>query len=1345
LVVHHIVTDGWSGGVITTELAACYAARVRGTDAGLAPLPVRYRDYAVWQRETAAGASLDHWRSALDGVPPLQLPVDRPRPAVRSSAGASVTFTVPAQALERLKVVAATRDATVFIALMALIQLLLARLCGQRDIAVGTVTSGRRRLELEGLVGLFANTVVIRSSVDEKRSFADFLTDVRSRVLDAFEHDDVPFERVVEAVAGERDPSRNAVVEVMVALNTPSPQVDFGGLEARELSFGATDVGHDLGFDFGYRDGGLVCAISYATGLFDRSTIERFGGHLRTLAEAVVAEPDKPLNAVQLLDPSERAELLERGRGDRLEPVPARCAHELFAEQARLNPHAVAVTDRVEELTFAELEARANRLAHHLAGLGARPGVLVGVCLDRSAEAVVALLAVLKAGAAFVPLDPRHPAPVLERIVADAAAPVVVTRRRLAGLVCAPEVVCVDEVVLDGTGAEPPVTAVTPDDLAYVVYTSGTTGTPKGVMIPHRGVHHISRAWDHAYGLAAMRPACLSVSSFGVDLFFADLVLSAFFGGTMLICPQETVTDIPALVDLAAGAQVMVTVPALATAMARELARRGTKLDSLRVLAVGSEGWPVGDCAELLDRVGPQTVVVNAYGATETTVDATICRVSAESLGAAPLVPIGRPLADTDVYVLDEETRLVPVGVAGELHVGGPGVAAGYWNAPELTARRFPDIGTRVYRTGDRVRWRGDGQLEFLGRVDDQVKVRGFRLEPAEVESALTRHPQVAAAAAAQGPDGRLRGYVVPTAGVAPDIGAVRAFLADVLPAYAVPSTITVLDALPMGTAGTVDRRALPEPAPADGLAEDHVAPRDPVEAAWATVWAGVLGLPVDRIGVRDNFFDLGGDSILSIQLVFQARKAGLDVSARDLFLHQTIERLATATGRVGTVAAEQGPVSGAVPLTPVQREFFAGDPEVPPLLTQSLLVDLVSDVDTEALRTALDAVVAHHDALRLRFRREDGRWRQEIAPAEHGEVFTRHDLSGTGNPRLALRKLTARTDAALDVRTGPLLRAALADLGGDRGPVLYLTAHHLVVDGVSWRIVLDDLETAYRQAAGGAVVDLGAKTTSFRHWANRLVEHVAAGGFDHELDHWTSIPEPAPLPVDTGNATSAGTDTVTALLDPRVTATLLQGAPAVLRTRINDVLLCGLAWALSRWTGSEQVVVDLEGHGREDLFDDVDLSRTVGWFTTVFPVALHIAQGQPDWPWLVRSVRAQLRAVPGNGLGYGALRYLGRGERSEALADRPRPQVLFNYLGQLDQVVGVEDSALFRSFDDAPGEPEIGGHPLTITGAVRDGRLRFDWDYDPSAHRQATVERVAANFRSALIAIAEHVGRRLP
>jgi len=1360
VVLHHIVTDGWSTGVFAGELAVCYRAALRGEPPVLPALPLQYADFAVWQRERLSGSALDehlgYWRRRLDGLAPLPLPTDRPRPAVRQAAGDAVFFEVAPDLLDRLRAVATRRGATVFMVLVAAVQALLARYTGQRDIAVGTVTSGRGRAELEGLIGFFANTVVLRSTVDEELSFEDFLAAVRTTVLEAFEHDDVPFERVVEVVEADRDPSRNAVAEVMIALNTPAADVSLPGLDAEEVSFGSTDVGYDLGFDFGLRAGGLTGAISYATALFDRSTVERMAGHLRTLLAAVAADPAAPLAGLPLLTEAERHRLLVEWNGAGLPAADVRSVPEVFAEQARRTPDAVAVACGGTEETFAGLERRANQLAHRLAALGAGPGTLVGVCLDRGVDAVVGLLGVLKAGAAFVPLDPAYPPALLADLVADAAVPVLVTSAgradRVPGHPGAAVLLDRDRPLLDTLPPTPPATATRPAEPAYVVYTSGTTGRPKGVVITHANLAYITRAWDSCYGLAGLRPRCLSVSGFGVDLFFADFLMSTLFGGTMVVCPPEVLTDVPALVDLIRGsrAQLMVTVPAIAAAIGEELAWTGKRLESLRVLAVGSEGWPGVDCAALLDRLEPHTVVANAYGATETTVDASVFLARSEPLGDSALAPIGRPLPGTSCYVLDAARRLVPAGVPGELFVGGHGVAAGYWNRPGLTADRFPADpfgGGRLYRTGDRVRWRPDGVLEFLGRVDDQVKVRGFRVEPAEVESALVGHPGVAAAAVIQADDGRLAGYVVPAAESVPDSAALRAFLADRLPGYAVPPVLLPVPELPKTPAGTLDRRRLPRPEPEDRTAVARVAPRTAVEAALAEVWAQVLGLDVNRIGVGDNFFDLGGDSILSIQLVFQARRAGLGFSSKDLFLHPTVERLAEVTGRAETVVAEQGPVSGAVPLTPAQREFFDSAPLDPAQFTQSVLVTLAGDTDFAALGTALTALVRHHDALRMRFRREGGRWRQHNAPHEPARPPERHDLSGVPEQEqeAELRRLAGEADRGLDLADGPLLRALVFEFGAGGEPALFLTVHHLVVDGVSWRILLDDLHRAYRQAAAGEPVDLGTKTSSFRQWAETLTRHVAAGALDDELAHWTAVPEDAPLPVDdTGPRQLSATRTVSVSLSEPVTEALLRGAPAVLRTRVNEVLLAALAWAVGRWTGRPDVVVELEGHGREQRFDELDVSRTVGWFATGYPVALRLPPGEPGWPALVRGIRRQLRAVPGNGLGYGALRFLSPpGSPGAALAGRARPQVLFNYLGQID---GVDSGGgeLYRGFRDSVGQPQSGReeapHLLVVTGAVRDGRLRLDWDHLATVHRESTVDGIAADFRAALEAIAGHV-----
>ncbi|MFE6055025.1 amino acid adenylation domain-containing protein [Kitasatospora sp. NPDC056446] len=1367
--LHHIVGDGWSIGILVEEVGARYAARVRGEDLALPDLPVQFADFAVWQQERLAGpeaaGQTDYWRRHLAALPPVELPSDRPRPPVLGTAGAIHEIVLPEALTRRLGELGARTGATLFMTLVAASQLLFARYSGQRDIAVGSVAAGRGRVELEHVIGYFSNTVVLRSQVDEERSFTDFLGDVRSTVLDAFANDEIPFQRLVDTLRPERDPSRPPLVQVMVNLqNAQQADTDLPGLRVTEVDPPLHVAKFDVSLDFFEHDGGLTGSIEYSTDLFDPATIERMSGHLVTLLDGVAARPDAPMRDLPMLTAPELHRLTTEWNGPVVEFGPSRSVHELFDEQAALRPDAVAVSCADERLTFAALKARADRLARHLSGLGAGPGTLVGVCVERGVDAMVALLGVMKSGAAFVPLDPDYPAQRLSMMLEDAAAPVVVTQTSVADRVAGHDATVIlldrDRPLIDALPDGPPPTGGTVDDLVYVIYTSGTTGKPKGVQISHRNVHHILRSWNARYRLDEIRGRALCVASFGVDLFLGDFLFSALFGGEMVVCPAEVVTDPPTLADLIAEVrpEILATTPSLARAISTELAwRGGGGLESVRLLSLGAEGWLAEDAANLLEHIGPDTLAVNAYGATETTIDATVFALGDDPVEPSAFVPIGKPMVNTSVYVVDDLGRPVPTGVPGELFIGGGGIAQGYWNRPELSAERFPfDVlgpGTgRFYRTGDVVRWRGDGNLEYLGRVDDQVKIRGFRVELGEVETALTRHPLVATAAAvarrADSGHTRLFAYVVPAGTEAPDPAALRAFLAANLPSQAVPSAIAVLDALPMTPNGTLDRRALPVVAEPEADPSRRVAPRTPVEAALVDVWAKVLGVEPDRIGVEDNFFNLGGDSILSLQVVSLARRSNLRLTTRQMFLRQTIAELAGEVTEVAAPDAEQGPVVGPVPLTPVQHWYFEEFPDAPGHFNQSLYLELDAAVDADALRTAFAAVLHHHDILRIRAERVGGAWRQRNdavtdGPADTGLLET-VDLTALDPAARdeAVRAAITAAQTGFDVRTGPLFRGVLFTLGGGLAPRLFVAAHHYVVDAVSWRVILADLETAHRQAALGRKTDLGAKSTSFRDWSHRLTGLAAAGGFDAELDHWTRVErataDAAPLPVDLrGRNTAGSARTLTRRLSADRTDALLRRVPEAYRTQVNDVLLSALARVLHDWAGGT-VPVELEGHGREDLFADVDLTRTVGWFTTVFPVALELPEGG-DWGATLKSVKEQLRAVPSRGLGYGALRYLGG---AGGLGQGRQCQVGFNYHGRFDAGTGDEDG-LFRGWCDNPvpdRSPEQARQCLIeVTGMVRDGVLEFGWEYSGNVHREETVARLAEDFLTALEQIVEH------
>ncbi|MEQ0563558.1 non-ribosomal peptide synthase/polyketide synthase [Amycolatopsis sp. NEAU-NG30] len=1295
LVLHHIVTDGWSSGVLATELDTCYAAYVRGEDPALPPLPVQYADFAAWQRKLLDGPrlaeELDHWRERLAGLAPLELPADRPRPPVRTTEGAWLGFDVPAEVAAGLRELASTQDGTLFMTLVAACQVLLAQWAGQDDVAVGTVTAGRDRPELDRLVGFFVNTLVLRSTVDARTSFRDFLAAVRDTVLDAFAHQDVPFERVVDAVQPVRDASRTPLFQAMVLLQNTGDRAGGGTLVAGEEPLPATSANFDLLVQFEEDEGELHGAINYSTGLFDAATIERLVQRLRTLLTTLVAQPDRPMAELSLLPQAELDRL--RAWNDTARDVAPASLARLFEAQAERTPEAPALLSGDDRLTYAQLNARANRLARLLAERGAGPERIVAVRLPRSAALVVTELAVAKTGAAFLPVDPAYPAERAEFMLRDAD-PVFVVDTEL------------DAAGYDGTNLEVP---FDPAQAAYVIYTSGSTGQPKGVVVSHAGLASLSAAAIGHFGTGTGdRVLVYNSPSFDVSIF--ELCVSLPAGAALVVPPEGPVLGAQLAELLRQHRITHALLPPVALGTVP-----GEPLPDLRTLVVGGEAWP----SALVDRWAPGRRMINAYGPTE----ASIVTSWSEPLVPGGPMPIGRPIPNTRVHVLDAALRPVPIGSPGELYVAGLGLARGYLNRPGLTADRFVaapfgEPGARMYRTGDVVRHTAAGELEFVGRADEQVKIRGFRIELGEIEAALRRHPAVRdAVVAVHDYDGhkRLVAHVVGE----PD--GLRAYLGETLPDHLVPSAFVPLEKVPTTPNGKVDRQALPAPDAAALRTTQYVAPRTGTEELLAGIWAEVLGL--DRVGAADNFFELGGDSILSIQVVHRARQAGLAVRSKDLFTHQTVAELAAVATTAEAGADDREAVVGDVPLTPIQRWFFDAEPANPAHFNQSVLVELDGPVDEEALRQAFDAVVAHHDALRLRFVRTGDGWTQHNAPVEQATVLRTVST-------VDLESAADEAHASFDLARPPHLRALVTD--GTR-PRLFVAAHHLVVDAVSWGILLEDLERAYRHIQAGEKPDLGPKTTSFRDWAHRLREFVESGGLDGERAHWARDLPGRTLPVDRTDGPPSPPEVVTVAVDERDTGALLHRAPGAYRTRINDVLLAALARALTRWTGEQAVTVDLEGHGREEILDDVDLSRTVGWFTTLFPVAVTV---DPDagWRQCVKSVRRQLRAVPGNGFGHGAL----RSYRDPELGGEGA-QIAFNYLGQGENTTAGE--GLYRRAlppigrDQDPANAQA--HLLEVVGGVREGRLEFSWYFRPDRHNRATIERVAADFADALRGIA--------
>ena len=1013
LTAHHIVTDGWSMGVVLDELCGAYDALARGAVPQLPPVATQYPDFAAWQREQLSGTRLEkhlvHWKAQLAGSVAPQLPLDRPRRGEEAGPGAIHTFTVPAPLTARLRELATEQRTTLYTALVAATQALLARWSGQDDITVGSLTLGRSRTDLERAVGCFINTVVLRTRV--QGSFRDLLAAATSTVNDSFAYGDTPFERLVEAVGAAREAGRNPLFDVMVLLHPAPPAATAPhGLAVRPVTIPRQAATFDLSVEFVPDEEELTGLLEYRSDLFDAATVRRMADQLLRLLAGAVAEPDRALGTLPLLSAPEIRQVTRDWNAGAL-PVEDTTYPELFQRRAAQSPDALALVAGEERLDYATLNARANRLAHQLIALGAGPERLVALRLSRTAEMIVAILAVWKSGAGYLPLDPGLPAERVRYLLDDARPVLVLDEAALRAL--------------PGTGpdADPGdadrLAPLHPANTAYVIHTSGSTGRPKGVLVSHRSVTHLLAA--HRAGFVAdagggpLRVALTASFSFDTSL---EGVLLMADGHPLHLVDEATRMDPAALVEYVVRHRVDFL--DVTPSYLGQLLPAGLLTDPRHrpgTLMLGGEAIGPGLWRELAGH--PELAAYNFYGPTECTVDALACRIVA---GERPLV--GRPLPNVRAYVLDDRLQPVPPGVGGELFLAGEQVARGYADRPGLTAARFladpfGPSGTRMYRTGDLARWTADGRLDYLGRADDQVKVRGHRIEPGEVEAALLDLPEVAMAAVAVVPDAhghnRLAAYLVPAGAAVPSAADLRAALLLVLPDHLVPASFTALDALPLTTSGKLDRRALPAPdLERDAREGEFVAPRTADEQILAEVWAEVLG--VARVGVTDNFFELGGDSILSIQAVSRARAAGLQLSSRDVFRHQTVADLAAAARRgTAPAVAQRIPEDGPAPLTPVQEWFFATHG---PLrhFSMSMLLDLPHDLDERALEAALQAVATAHPALRTRFARTADGWRQHPVAGPVRGLLTRHDLTAAGGGAEAAQAARARAaDAARD------------------------------------------------------------------------------------------------------------------------------------------------------------------------------------------------------------------------------------------------------------------------------------------------------------------------------------------
>jgi len=1352
LCMHHIVSDGWSLGVLQHELGALYAAFVDGRPDPLAPLPLQYADFALWQDEWLRGERLERhlafWRRALEGAPPaLELPTDRPRPAVESHRGESARFNVSPELAERLRALGRAEGATLFHVLLAGLRLVLSRHAGQDEVVIGTPVANRGRTEVEPLIGFFVNMLPLLTAAPGDPTFRALVAAERETALAAFGHQELPFDRLVEELRLPRDPGRNPVFQAVMTLQNARMELpELPGCQVTPLFPRMESSQFDLVFDcYEADDGCLRLEVGWASDLFDPSTVHRIAGHWLQLLENAAAAPETRRSALAMDDAEERAFVVEACNRTRTAYDRDATVHRLFERRAAETPNAVAVEFGETRLTYAALDARAGRLARRLAAAGAGPETRVGVAMVRSVELVVALVAVLKTGAAYLPLDAEYPADRLAFMVADSGLSVLVVADELPAALAG----FAGTVVRAGAGfdepgeeGEPFVSAdVGALDLAYVTYTSGSTGTPKAVMMPHRGVIRLVRGTDYAELDAG--ETFLQLAPMAFDPSLLEIWGALTNGGRLVVAPphQPTLREIGALIEEKGVSTLWLSTGLFHRMVDEEL----EPLGRLRHLLAGGDVLSVAHVGRMVE-AHPHVRMINGYGPTENATFSCCHTVEPEDAAGPSLpvgrpvarsrvsIPIGRPIANSTAYVVDRAGRPCPLGVPGELYAGGDGVARGYLGRPGLTAERFvPDPfagepGARLYRTGDRVRRRENGTLEFLGRIDQQVKVRGFRVEPGEVEAALKAHPTVGDAVVAARADGgaekRLVAYVVARNGVAPDPAELRAMLAARLPAHLVPSAFVVLEAIPLTPNGKIDRRALPAP---EAGAEAHAEPRTPAEEMLAGIFATLLG--VERVGAGDDFFRLGGHSLLATQLASRIRRAfGVEVALRTVFEAPTVRALGAHLAAAAAGAPEPLPPlaplprGGALPLSFAQERLWFLESLLPGrgLYNMPVRHRLEGPVDADALRRALTAVVARHEALRARYHALDGAPVQEVVAPWPLDL----PVADVADDAEEAAWLAAEAWRPFDLERGPLVRAAL--LRRPEGAhVLALNVHHSAGDGWSWGLLLRDLSDAYAAALRGDDPQLPTPPLQYADFAAWQRGWLAGERLEAQLAYWRGALEGAPalleLPTDRprppvpANRGAFFPFALSPGLTRRVHALAAREGATLFMT-----LLAAFQAVLARWSGQRDVVVGSPIAGRHHG----ETEEIAGFFVNTLPLRTRL-EDDPTFRGLLAQVRrATLDAYAHQDLPFERMVEELRVERS--MSHAPVFQVLFG----LQNMPPAELRLQGVRAEELEVSPRAAKFDLSVELREAEGRVTGGIEYDADLFDAATVERLAGHFR---------------
>ncbi len=1349
--MHHIISDGVSMRILVEEFSKMYAGEE------VEPLRIQYKDYCVWQQSLACQNDLlkkqeEYWLKQFEGeIPVLNLPTDYQRPTIQSFEGASLQFEITKDLTNKLRQIAKATGATMYMLLLSTFNILLSKYSGQEDIIVGSPIAGRPHADLENIIGMFVNTLAMRNYPSGERTFKEFLLEVKENALEAYENQDYQFEGLVEKLNVARELSRNPVFDVVFALqNMESNETAVEGIKIKPYKFENSISKFDMTMTAVELESGISISIQYCTKLFNQATIERMYKHLENVIQAVTQNIDIKLSEVELLAKEERQQILIDFNNTKADYPKDKTIHQLFEEQVEKTPDNIAVVYEEKSFTYRELNERANQLARVLRYKGVKSDSIVAIMVEKSLDMIVGIMGVLKSGGAYLPIDPEYPKDRIEYMLEDSEAIMLLTQKSIStDISYSGEIIILDEYETLHEDKNNLEAIVKPDNLAYIIYTSGTTGKPKGAMIEHRNVVRLFFN-DRALFDFTDKDVWTMFHSYCFDFSVWEMYGALLYGGKLIVIPKLIARDTAEYLKVLEQEKVTVLnqTPSAFYRLIEEDEKAGKCELGIRYVIFGGEALMPGMLKRFYEKY-PKTKLINMYGITETTVHVTYKEITEEDI-RLNISNIGKPIPTLTAYIIDKNAKLLPIGVPGELCVGGAGVCRGYLRRPELTAEKFIanmfahnplETEEKLYRSGDLVRMLSDGNMEYLGRIDQQVKIRGHRIELGEIESRLLKYEgikeTIVIARKDEEQNNYLCAYIVLDKEQIQDksitVTELRQHLDKELPDYMIPSYFIQLEKLPLTANGKVDRKALPEPDGNISTGTVYEAPTNEIEEILVNIWQEVLR--VKQIGIQDNFFAMGGDSIKVIQASTRLLRYGMTIENKNIFKYQTISALAPHVKKISR-EIYQGIVEGEVILTPIQRWYFENYGMNGQPYNHGIMLFRKDGFNQAVLQKVLEKVLEHHDVLRMVFREVDGEIKQyNMGMEESLFKMSVVELTDSEDYIRQIQEEAEKTQQSIDLQNGPLFKAVLFKT--NQGDHLQIVMHHLIVDGVSWRIILEDMTSAYEQAEKNEEIEFPKKTDSYKLWTEKLNEYANSRKVLKELEYWKQIDGTPvkPLPKDYihENICHDADGSIAITFTKEETHTLLSNVNKAYNTEINDILLIALGMAISDWTNESNVAIWMEGHGREEIIKEIDIKRTVGWFTSIYPFILDMSKKE-DIGYQIKIIKEELRKVPEKGIGYSILKYMTDKTVMGENVFKLTPQIIFNYLGQFDT---DSYAGSFGQSEISPGNGMGKNNKrledIDISGTVKDGRLSMSFNYSQKEYEKSTIQKVADNYKRRL------------